>query len=91
MKPLMPLIFTRSSIIVLFFHTLVPVNKYSSFSDPLLETWQALVIFQMVKKCLCPGRRYVTGIFWFLGTDGAPELSNTPGWSSSLRTLHALA
>ena len=90
MKPLMPLIFTRSSIIVLFFHTLVPVNKYSSFSDPLLETWQALVIFQMVKKCLCPGRRYVTGIFWFLGTDGAPELNNTPGWSS-LRTLHALA
>lgn len=33
----------------------LPLNKFfSNFSFPLLETWEATVIFHMVKKCPCP-------------------------------------
>lgn len=33
----------------------LPLNKFfSNFSFPLLETWEATVIFQMVKKWPCP-------------------------------------
>lgn len=66
MKQVTPLIFTSYSLSFLIC-TPVPLNKYPNFSDLSLETWQAIVTFQIVKKMSSSNRtlcRQNTLVLW---------------------------
>lgn len=60
----MPLILT-STALSFFICTLVPSKTYSNFPETFLETWQAIVIFKVVKKCFCQGKIGVDKTFGF--------------------------